>query len=66
MPLEPHVIVAAKMIERNEKQGQLAKELGICRQTLNEKLSGKKPFTLVEVKKLCEHYNLDPALFFNF
>lgn len=43
----------------------LAKELNITQQTLNERLHGRKPFTLDEMLKTCNLLNVSIDIFFD-
>lgn len=46
------------MIRANVNQKQVAKNLGISRMALYEKLNGRRSFKLSEVNQLCKMLNL--------
>lgn len=46
------------------KQSEIAEVLGINVTNVNEKLNGKQPFTLEQVKKLCEKYQISADEYF--
>jgi antitoxin component HigA of HigAB toxin-antitoxin module len=46
------------------KQSEVADVLGINITNVNEKLNGKQPFTLEQVKKLCEKYQISADEYF--
>ena len=50
--------------EHNIKQGEIAELLGITIQSVNRKINGKEPFTLEQVKTLCEHYGISADEYF--
>ena len=50
--------------ERGIKQTEIAKILGITVSNVNMKLNGKQPFSLAQVKKLCEHYKISADEYF--
>lgn len=56
------------MTERNVSQNELARRLGCSRQTVNNKMNGKNPFTLRDVTEICDAINATPdernAIFF--
>ena len=49
--------------ERNIKQAEIADVLGVTRSTANLKINGKLPFTLTQIKKLCETYGISADIF---
>ena len=52
------------MAENGIKQNEVAELLKIDVATANQKINGKQPWTLVQVKTLCEHYNLVADIYF--
>lgn len=46
------------------KQKDVAKLLNITVSNLNLKMNGKEPFTLAQVKILCEHFKISADEFF--
>lgn len=50
--------------EHGIKQSEIADLLKIHVQNVNEKLNGKQTFTLLQVKILCEHYNISADEYF--
>ena len=54
----------AYLVEHNIRQKEAADVVGISVQQLNRKLNGAEPFTLAQVKKLCEHYNISADEYF--
>ena len=54
----------AYCIEHNIRQSEIADLLGITIGNTNEKLNGKQPFTLNQVKILCEHYHISADEYF--
>lgn len=50
--------------EHNIKQSEIAELLGINLSNVNEKLNGKQPFTLAQVKILCQHYGISADDYF--
>ena len=51
-------------VANNIKQKDIAKILGITRTTANLKLNNKQPFTLEQVKLLCDAYKISADDFF--
>lgn len=47
------------------KQNDIAKLLGVSFQTVNNKLNGRRDFTLKEIKKLNEAYGVSADIFLN-
>ena len=45
-------------VEHNIKQNELAELLNLSIQSINNKLNGREPFTLAQVKTICHHYGL--------
>lgn len=54
----------AYLVEHGIKQIEVAELLGITVSNLNLKLNGKEPFTLAQVKLLCEHYHISADEYF--
>lgn len=54
----------AWLVENNIKQKDVADLLEISIENLNAKVNGKQNFTLAQVKKICETYNISADLFF--
>ena len=54
----------AWLVENNIKQKDVADLLEISIENLNAKVNGRQNFTLSQVKKLCETYNISADLFF--
>lgn len=50
--------------ERGIKQSEIARVLNISVSNVNMKLNGKQPFTIAQVKKLCEHYRISADEYF--
>ena len=48
----------------NIKQAEIAEVLGIKVTNVNEKINGKQPFTLEQVKILCAHYQISADEYF--
>lgn len=46
------------------KQSDISEILGISISNVNEKMNGKQPFTLSQVKILCEHYSISADEYF--
>jgi len=61
--------IKALMTVRNIKRSDLANELGISYNTLTKKLNGKREFSINEILKIKEIFNMDVELcaniFFN-
>lgn len=53
----PNLILEIK--RRGETQDNLSKLLGISRTTFNFKLQGKSEWTISEIEKICEHYEMN-------
>jgi DNA-binding Xre family transcriptional regulator len=53
----PNLILEIK--RRGETQDDLSKILGITRATFNLKLQGKSEWTISEIEKICEHYDMN-------
>lgn len=53
----PNLILEIK--RRGETQDDLSKLLGISRTTFNFKLQGKSEWTISEIEKICEHYDMN-------
>ena len=51
------------MAENNIRQSEIAELLDISLQSVNLKVNGKQDFTLQQVKKICEHYNISADIF---
>ena len=54
----------AYLVEHGIKQNQLANLLGITATLVNAKLHGKEPFTLAQVKIICETYKISADEYF--
>ena len=50
--------------EHNIKKYELASLLGITTQSVNRKLNEKEPFTLEQVKIICEHFKISADKYF--
>lgn len=50
--------------ERGIKQTELAELLDITPANMSEKMNGKQPFTLIQVKKICETYQISADEYF--
>lgn len=51
-------------VAHNIKQAEIAEVLNLKLQNANEKLNGKQPFTLEQVKILCKHYGISADDYF--
>lgn len=51
-------------VERGIKQKEIADLIGISRCHVSLKLNGKEPFTLEQVKFLCEHFQISADEYF--
>jgi putative transcriptional regulator len=51
------------MAENNIRQSEIAELLDISLQSVNLKVNGKQDFTLMQVKKICERYNISADIF---
>lgn len=51
-------------VEHKIKQIEIAELLGITVSNANEKLNGKQPFTLEQVRVLCSHYGISADEYF--
>lgn len=54
----------AYCVSHKVKQSEIAELLDINLSNVNEKLNGKQPFTLNQVKILCEHYGISADEYF--
>ena len=54
----------AYCVEHGIKQSEIAELLGINVSNVNLKLNGKEPFTLAQVKLLCEHFKISADEYF--
>ena len=54
----------AWLVEHHIKQKEVADLLGITVEGANSKINGRQPFTLAQVKKLCETYGISADNFF--
>lgn len=50
--------------ENKIKQSEIADILKITVQSVNRKLNGREPFTLEQVKTLCEHFSISADEYF--
>lgn len=50
--------------ENRIKQTEIAKLLGLTKQSVNNKINGRQDFTLSEVKTICLHYGISADLYF--
>lgn len=50
--------------ENDIKQAEVANVIGVTVSTANQKINDKLPFTMEQVKKLCDKYNLSADIFF--
>jgi len=48
-----------EMKKNGETQKELAKTLGLTRESVNFRFSGKREWTISEIEKICKHYNKD-------
>lgn len=51
--------LVAEMAKRGETQEVLAKLLGLPRESISRRLSGKIEWSISEVDKICEYYKKD-------
>lgn len=54
----------AWLVERGIKQSEIAELLNINLTNVNEKLNGKQPFTLEQIKTICGQYDLSADEYF--
>ncbi len=54
----------AWLVERGIKQSEIAELLNINLTNVNEKLNGKQPFTLEQIKTICGKYDLSADEYF--
>ena len=54
----------AFLVERGIKQSEIAELLNINLTNVNEKLNGKQPFTLEQIKTICGKYDLSADEYF--
>ena len=52
------------LVEHQIKQSDLAELLGIAPENVNGKLNGRQEFTLSQVKKICDTYEISADDFF--
>ena len=50
--------------EHGIRQAEIAKVLGITAGNVNRKMNGHQPWTLSQVKTLCEHYGISSDIYF--
>ncbi len=53
----------AWLVVNNVTQTELAKVLGLTIQAVNSKVNGKTDFTLKQIKKICETYDVSADIF---
>lgn len=53
----------AWLVVNNVTQTELAKVLGLTLQAVNSKVNGKTDFTLKQIKKICETYDVSADIF---
>jgi len=51
-------------VENGIKQSEIAKILGIKMGSVNRKMNGHEPFTLEQVRTLCQHFNISADIYF--
>lgn len=51
--------LVGEMARRGETNEMLANLLGVRRETISKKMSGKTEWTIGEIDKICEHYGKD-------
>lgn len=54
----------AWMVENNIQQSEIAELLGIALQNANEKINNRQPWTLAQVKVICQKYGLSADVYF--
>lgn len=52
-------VVRSRMALLEKSQGEIAKLLGISKNTMSSRMTGRSSFTLEEVEKLCEILKID-------
>lgn len=52
------------LAENKIKQSEIAEILNITVQSVNRKLNEKEPFTLEQVKTLCNHFKISADVYF--
>lgn len=55
-------VLEGEIAKRGMKKNAIASSLGICRKSLNNKLSGRQPFTWPEVNLIKERFFPDMTL----
>lgn len=62
---KPYFKLKAYLVENNIKQNEVAKYLDMNKSTFSRKLNRKYgDFTIEEVRKICNRYNLDANIYF--
>ena len=51
-------------VENGIKQAEIADILRIGKNTVNRKLNGHEPFTLEQVRTLCQHFKISADIYF--
>ena len=51
------------LAENNITQREIADLLGLSQQSVYKKVNGKEDFTLVQIKAICERYNISADIF---
>ena len=51
------------LVQHNITQTELAKQLGISVTMVNAKVNGKSEFTLSQIRKICQIYDLSADIF---
>ena len=64
--MEHYPILANEIVRRGIKKRAIARSIGICDKTLNNKLSGKTSFTWPEVKAIRHQFfpDMEPDVLF--
>lgn len=57
--------IKARLAELGYTKTSLAEYLGIKRNTLSIKFSGKRPFLVEEVSSICDYLEIDPNYLFS-
>lgn len=54
-------VIRSRMALLEKSQGEIAKLMGISKNTMSSRMKGRSSFTLEEVEKLCEILKIDDS-----